>query len=370
MPVAITLTSNARALWYLTRGFGLVALVLLTLAMVLGLTQTIRFARPGWPRFVVSGLHKNVSLLALVVLAIHILTAVVDSYAPVHLIDAFVPFISGYRPIWLGLGALAFDLMIAVIVTSLLRDRIGLRTWRAVHWTAYASWPLAIVHGIGTGSDTKLGWVLVLNGTCVTAVLVALWWRLASGWSVSNAARRSVALGASIAVSAAALAWTMSGPLRPGWARRAGTPAALLGSPLSSTTRSSSGAGSGVSTSGAGLTVPFDGDFQGTQQESRATGGDQVSLTIAGRVSGPETAALRIVLIGEPSDAGGVRLANSLVTLGPPAQPDQLQGRVSSLDGLTIVATLTGNHTGSLTATVQLQRADGNALTGTIQVMS
>ena len=125
-----------------------------------------------------------------------------------------------------------------------------------------------------------------------------------------------------------------------------------------------------MSTSGAGLTVPFDGDFQGTQQESRATGGDQVSLTIAGRVSGPETAALRIVLIGEPSDAGGVRLANSLVTLGPPAQPDQLQGRVSSLDGLTIVATLTGNHTGSLTATVQLQRADGNALTGTIQVMS
>ena len=111
------------------------------------------------------GLHKNVSLLALVVLAIHILTVVVDSYAPVHLIDAFVPFISGDRPIWLGLGALAFDLMIAVIVTSLLRDRIGLRTWRAVHWTAYASWPLAIVHGIGTGSDTKLGWVLVLNGT-------------------------------------------------------------------------------------------------------------------------------------------------------------------------------------------------------------
>jgi methionine sulfoxide reductase heme-binding subunit len=244
VPLALTLTSNSRALWYLTRGFGLVALILLTLAMVLGLTQAVRFSRPGLPRFVVAGLHKNVSLLALVVLAVHIVTAVLDTYAPIHLIDVFVPFVSDYRPIWLGLGALALDLLIAVTVTSLLRERLGLRAWRVVHWAAYACWPLAIVHGLGTGTDTRLGWVLALNAACVAAVLVALWWRLVSGWSASTALRRSVALFASVALPAAAVAWTLTGPIRPGWAKRAGTPAALLGDSLSQT----KGKGKGTAT--------------------------------------------------------------------------------------------------------------------------
>ena len=200
--------------------------------MVLGLTQAVRFARPGWPRFVVSALHKNASLLAVAVLAVHIVTAVLDSYAPIHIVDVFIPFVSKYRPFWLGLGAVAVDLLIALVVTSLLRERLGHRAWRAVHWAAYACWPVAVVHGLGTGSDTKLGWVLVLNLVCVASVLVALWWRLARGWSVANAARRGAAVPASIVLPLALAAWTVTGPLRPGWARKAGTPTALIGSQI------------------------------------------------------------------------------------------------------------------------------------------
>ena len=161
--------------------------------MVLGLTQAVRFARPGWPRFVVAALHKNASLLAVAALAVHIVTAVLDSYAPIHIADVFIPFVSKYRPFWLGLGAVAVDLLIALVVTSLLRERLGQRAWRAVHWAAYACWPVAVLHGLGTGSDTKLGWVLVLNLVCIASVLLALWWRLAQGWSVANTAGRGAA---------------------------------------------------------------------------------------------------------------------------------------------------------------------------------
>ena len=106
----------------------------------------------------------------------------VDGFAPIGWLDAVVPFHSPYRPLWLGLGAVATDLLIALVVTSLLRGRIGYRAWRAVHWTAYACWPVALVHGLGTGTDTKLGWVLVLYLGSLLAVVAAVWWRLAEAW--------------------------------------------------------------------------------------------------------------------------------------------------------------------------------------------
>ena len=90
-----------------------------------------------------------------------------DSFAPIRLIDAVIPFASTYRPLWLGLGALSFDLLIALVVTSLVRRRLGYRAWRTIHWLAYASWPVAVFHGLGTGSDTKVWWMLALTAACV-----------------------------------------------------------------------------------------------------------------------------------------------------------------------------------------------------------
>jgi methionine sulfoxide reductase heme-binding subunit len=159
---AIVVTSKTW-LWYLTRSTGLVALVLLTASMALGLLSGVRWQRPGWPRFVTAGLHRNMSMLACTVVVVHIATTLADAFVPIYIQDAVLPFGSAYRPLWLGLGAVSFDLMLVLTVTSLVRTRISYRAWRALHWTAYLCWPAAVAHGLGTGSDTAVRWVLLLT---------------------------------------------------------------------------------------------------------------------------------------------------------------------------------------------------------------
>jgi methionine sulfoxide reductase heme-binding subunit len=224
---ALLASAGPSLYWYLTRSTGAVALLLLTLALALGVVDVQRWSSPRWPRFVVDSLHRNVSLLALAFLVAHILTSVLDSFAPIGLLEAFVPFVGSYRPFWLGLGAVAFDLILAVIATSLLRQRMGYNTWRAVHWLTYASWPIALLHGFGTGSDVNSGWLLVLSLACVALVAAAVIARVIAGWP-QNIARRSAALGGAGAFSLFLLLWLPSGPLGHEWARRSGTPSALL----------------------------------------------------------------------------------------------------------------------------------------------
>lgn len=217
------------AYWYMTRSTGAVALVLLTLVLVLGVVDVRRFSSPRWPRFVIDSLHRNASLLALAFLAVHIVTSVLDSFAPISLIDAFIPFAGSYRPFWLGLGAVSFDLLLAVIVTSLMRRSLGFASWRAVHWLSYASWPIAMLHGLGTGSDVKATWLLLLSIGCLVAVIAVVLVRIAAGWP-ENLRLRWTALGATGAFTLGLLIWLPSGPLGKEWARRSGTPTTLLGS--------------------------------------------------------------------------------------------------------------------------------------------
>jgi sulfoxide reductase heme-binding subunit YedZ len=158
------------ALWYTTRATGVVALVLLTITVVLGIVGVSRFESTRWPRLVTALLHKNISLLVTVFLGVHITTTLLDSFVKISPVAAIVPFASSYRPFWLGLGAIAFDLILALIATSLLRSRLSYRAWRAVHVMAYASWPIALWHGLGTGTDARLPWLLALDGLCVLAV--------------------------------------------------------------------------------------------------------------------------------------------------------------------------------------------------------
>ena len=179
----IVAAATSKAVWYLMRGSGVVSLILLTVSLVLGITTAVRWATAHWPRFVVEGLHKNASLLAVVFLGVHIVTAVVDGYVPIRWVDTVVPFVSKYQPFWIGLGALAFDLLVAVVVTSLLRVRLGHRVWRATHLLAYACWPIAIVHGLGAGSDSGQPWMQVIDLVAVAAVVSAVSWRLVvTGW--------------------------------------------------------------------------------------------------------------------------------------------------------------------------------------------
>jgi sulfoxide reductase heme-binding subunit YedZ len=137
-----------------------------------------RFEMAGWPRFLTVGLHRNVSLLAVVFLAFHILTAVVDPFTNLGWVAALVPFGSYYRTFWLGLGTLAADLIAAIVLSSLLRGFIGAGAWRLVHWLAYAAWPVAVLHGIGTGTDAGSAWLLAIQVLCALAVALAVALRL------------------------------------------------------------------------------------------------------------------------------------------------------------------------------------------------
>lgn len=190
-------TSAGSPLWYFNRATGVVCLLLLTVVVVLGIL--VRRSRPigAAPRFVVAAVHRNASLLTLVFLAIHIVTGVLDPYVSLNISDAVLPFTAGYRPLWVGLGAVSLDLMLAIVVTSLLRQRIGVRAWRLVHWATYASWPLALAHGLGTGSDIGAWWMIALTAGCAVAVVGSVAWRVsASFWAPEPIGQALSAAGA------------------------------------------------------------------------------------------------------------------------------------------------------------------------------
>lgn len=171
-------------LWYLNRATGVVLLMLLTLAVVLGALATGRPAagRPpgrGVPRFVTQALHRNLALLAVVALVVHVVTAVADTYVDIRWWQVLVPGGATYEPAHLAMGTLALYLMVVVVVTALLRSRLGPRTWHAVHLLAWGAWVLSVVHAVGIGTDYQPGsQVSVMTVTCVAAVLVALTVRL------------------------------------------------------------------------------------------------------------------------------------------------------------------------------------------------
>jgi sulfoxide reductase heme-binding subunit YedZ len=169
---------NSTYLWYATRATGIVALVLLTATMVLGLATTVRAKARRWPGFAQQEIHRRISMLAVVFLAIHVLTSVLDTFVSISWASVLVPFASSYDRFWVGVGTVSLDLMLAVFVSSLLRGRMKPATWRGVHWLAYLSWPIALAHTFGMGTDSREAWVLVLGALCVLSVGAVLVWRL------------------------------------------------------------------------------------------------------------------------------------------------------------------------------------------------
>jgi DMSO/TMAO reductase YedYZ heme-binding membrane subunit len=216
-------------LWFATRGAGTATLLLLSAVVVLGIVTAGSAARSrSWPRFVSAELHRNLSLFAVAFLLIHIVTAVADPYAKLGWRDATIPFVSAYRPFWLGLGVVAGQLVVALVVSGALRPLLGFRAWRTLHWLAYASWPVAIVHATGTGTDAPAWWSLAIVAGCTLAVVSAVGWRLGSETGRLATVRLPLQIAIAVAVVATAV-WTADGPLRPGWAQRAGTPLSLIG---------------------------------------------------------------------------------------------------------------------------------------------
>lgn len=170
--------TSSTALWYASRATGVIALGLLTAVLVLGIMVTRKWSLPGLPRFGTAGLHRNLSLLAVLFVAVHVITAIADPYVTIGIAAAVIPFSSPYETFWLGLGAASLDLTAALVVTSLLRARIGRRTWRAVHWLSYAAWPVALAHSFGSSTDMQRGWLMWLGIACAAAVAAAAIWRI------------------------------------------------------------------------------------------------------------------------------------------------------------------------------------------------
>jgi len=340
-------------LWYLTRGSGAVALVLLTASVVLGILTALRVQGRRWPRFAVGSLHRNLTLLSIVFVVLHVVSTVADGYAPIGLKDAIVPFASPYRPVWLGLGAVAFDLLLALVITSYLRHRIGARMWRGVHWLAYASWPVALVHAFGTGSDARSAWLVVLGVGSLVAVALSVLARVAAGGGEARV--RIAGAAAALAVPVAFGAWYAVGPGQTGWAARAGTPAHLLAS------RRAAPVQHRVLTTAAAPPRAFTSRAQGTVTQTAAADGS-THIVIDLRLNSSPGGALRLDLRGVPV-SGGVEMNASGVSFVPTTTRTVYYGSVIQLEGGLVTAVVT-DHAGDrlrLTLTLGIDTAHGTA---------
>jgi sulfoxide reductase heme-binding subunit YedZ len=354
----IVAASSPTTLWYLTRATGVVALLLLTAAVVLGVLSSIRWRSGRLPRFLVGGLHRNVTLIAIVFVVVHVVTTVADGYAPVGLRDAVIPFVSPYRPIWLGLGAVAFDLLLALVITSFLRMRLGFRMWRAVHWLAYASWPVALMHSLGTGSDARLGWMTFVGFASFALVAVTVLVRVARS-EAANAPRFAAAAAAFVA-QLAIFVWYQSGPQQLGWAARAGTPASLLR--RAATPPSTTPIASATSLPAGNFTARLAGHISSTPRNDGL-----VTVNIKGRVQGRVHGNLRLTLWGQPAEGGGIVMTASNVAFAAAGTTSAYSGHVVSLDG-NRVETQLKNAVGAradITLDLQLNRST-NAISGSV----
>jgi DMSO/TMAO reductase YedYZ heme-binding membrane subunit len=340
-------------MWYLTRGSGVVTLLLLTASLCLGIAGKARLGGARVPRFAIADLHRNLTLLAIVFLGVHVATTVADSYTPIGIKDAFVPFASSYRPFWLGLGALACDLLLALVITSLLRARIGLRAWRRLHWLAYACWPVALFHALGTGSDPRTGWLQAVAAISVGAVLVAVAVRLVTAGG--DRGLRVLFGTAAAVVVLFGLAWYRTGPGASGWAAKAGTPTTLLkkGTILTAKVTAST------------LPKSFDARLAGTVTQTAGSNG-QVDVHLDGSLRGTLKGTLRLTLQGFPLDDGGVSMTSSGVAFAA-AGTQIFQGRIVGLNGNQLAARLSdpSGRSLALTLVVAVNPSSG-ALSGTV----
>ncbi len=354
--------SNGRALWYLTRSTGLVALLLLTATVVIGVVASVGWTAERWPRFLSQTVHRNLSLLCVAFVGVHIVTTVSDGYVPIGFVDAFLPLHSPYRPVWIGLGALTFDLLLAVLVTSALRRRIRYPAWRFVHWLAYLCWPIAMFHALGSGSDSSLPFVLAIEAVCGVAVLLSIVWRVATGREFRLSKRVAATIGAVVTVIALVV-FAALGPLRPGWSRRSGTSAALLAQIARKNAVGASSISSAVVPANSGPAgtppVPFSYAVTGTQAETSPDSRGNAQVVITLHLNDASSTTLVITLNGSALQSGGLILSSGTVDFGG------LHGSVIGLNRGNITAQLSAPTSDVLTVALSLDGTPGQ-ISGTV----
>ena len=183
----LALTQAPSVLWYFARAAGFVSILLLAASVCVGIALSLRLRSPRWPTFVTEGLHRYLSMVLLVFVAIHVLTLLLDPFAKFSVQDMLIPFVSSYRTFWMGLGICAAELVVAFALSIYVRKLIGYRAWRVFHYGTYALFPLALLHGIGTGTDTHSLWGVAIYVITGATVIALVFWRAGLGASGNGA---------------------------------------------------------------------------------------------------------------------------------------------------------------------------------------
>ena len=160
--------------WYAARAAGIVAYLLLTAVVAIGVGLAGRMNGKGWPSFAVADVHRFGGLLVGTFIGIHVLTIAVDSYMRFSLAQLAVPFASSYRPIWVALGIVAAELLLALAIANRLRHTLRFRWWKRTHYLNFAVWAAATLHGIGSGTDRGALWMTAIYAASVALVLALL----------------------------------------------------------------------------------------------------------------------------------------------------------------------------------------------------
>ena len=164
--------------WYISRAAGIVAYGLLSLSALLGIAMTTQFWSRRLSRPSLNGLHEQLSWLAFGFVVLHIGALLVDTFQPFRVADILVPFMSAYRPIWVGLGIVALYLTLLLNVSFYVQNRIGHRAWRLIHYAGFALYALATVHGILAGNSTGELWMQAIYVVSLALVLTAVAYRV------------------------------------------------------------------------------------------------------------------------------------------------------------------------------------------------
>jgi predicted ferric reductase len=165
------LTGEITLAWFISRGAGVVGYLLITGSMIYGLMITTRTATGAVPAPVSFGMHEFIAWLGLVFIAVHAVVLLWDGYIKYSLASVLVPFASSYRPVWVGIGQIAFYLSALLAASFYAKKRIGHKTWRLIHYASFATFILATLHGLFSGSDTK---ALPMQAIYISAVAAVL----------------------------------------------------------------------------------------------------------------------------------------------------------------------------------------------------
>ena len=364
----ILAAASISPLWYLSRAAGYVGLILLGLIGVLGIITAGNIQVAKGTKFLAPDLHRSLSLLAIVVLTIHVGAAVADKYSFIGLKDVFIPFISAYRPIWVGIGAIAVDLGIAVVVTSLLRVKMGYRSWKIIHWISYPVFALSVIHGLGSGTDSALWFskfiYVAVGGLLVLAIIARLLAR-----NDLQIGKKAAYFGVSFAVPLLIIAWAASGPLAANWAKRAQggfrqavlTSARVTGTVTSGTSRTTA-----TNAPSFQISPTYTSGWSGSIDQSPANAQGEIALRLMGRLSASPGYVLSVVLIGIPLD-GGVSMTSSVVEVALTVGTVVYKGTVTALNGTTIVSQVTDSTGQSVSFSASLNLgSNGSSFTGTV----